>query len=54
MACKVSERTRSSNGQRAGDAAKFLVGDERGVSGVSNVKLAVLQEAADILNNSHY
>ena len=42
-------RTRSGNGQRTSDATKILMSDERGVSGVTDVELAVFQEAADIL-----
>lgn len=43
------KHTRSSNGQRTSDATEFLVGDERGVSSVADVKLAVPQEAANVL-----
>lgn len=45
----VEGRTRSGNGQRTSDATKILMSDERGVSGVTDVELAVFQEAADIL-----
>lgn len=42
-------RTGSSNGKGTLDSAQFLMGDERRVSRVSDVDLAGLQEAADIL-----
>lgn len=44
-------RTSSSNGERTLDSAEFLVGNERRVSGVSDIDLTRLQEAADILDN---
>lgn len=44
--------TSSSNGQRALNGAELLVGDERGVSVETNVDLAVLHEAADVLETS--
>lgn len=44
-------RTGCSNGERTLDSAEFLVGDEGRVSGIPDVDLARLQEAADILRN---
>lgn len=41
--------TSSSNRQRTGYGAQFLVRDERRVRGVAGIELSVLQEAADIL-----
>jgi len=53
------KHTRSSNGQRTSDTTELLMGDERGVSSVANVKLAILQKAANVFateavaNTSH-
>lgn len=45
----IAELTGRSNGQRSGDAAEFLLGDERGVGSVTDIELAGLREAADVL-----
>jgi hypothetical protein len=39
----------SADRQGAGDGGKFLLGDERGVGGISDINLAGLQETADVL-----
>ena len=46
---KRDSLTRGSNGQRTVNTAEFLVGNERGVSGVTDVDLSGLHEPADIL-----
>jgi hypothetical protein len=41
--------TSSADRQGTGDGRKFLLGDERGVGGISDIDLARLQETADVL-----
>jgi hypothetical protein len=49
----IGERTGSSDGEGTLDSAEFLVGDERGVGGETNVDLVGLQEAGDVLRRAH-
>jgi hypothetical protein len=46
---KADLLTSSADRQGASDGGKFLLGDERGVGGISDINLAGLQETADVL-----